>query len=386
MLNDLIGRIWGVLAWLYGLRPHWAVGTVMLVVAGLIALSLCRFVVRLLRRLARRFGPIPDMLLKRSENPSCALLVVMAVGVALPLAPFSAAASDTITHLLLIAFILIIGWSAVKTLDMFSDLYERQSHMDVEDNLKARKRVTQVLILRGAARTLIVLLTLGIALMTSSSVRQYGVSLFASAGAAGLVVGLAARPVLTNLLAGIQIAITQPIRLEDAVVVEGEWGWIERIASTYVVIRIWDLRRLIVPLSYFIETPFRNWTYENADLLGTVFLYVDYTVPVEKVRAKVSEFARASERWDGKVAILQVTDATAQTVELRALVSAHNGPLAFDLRCEIREKLLDWLQREYPGALPTTRVEMRGVAMTPAGAMVSPEMMKVREATPLTPL
>src|SRR5579863_2728245 len=161
--------------------------------------------------------------------------------------------------------------------------------------------------------------------MTLPAVRQYGVSLFASAGAAGIVVGLAARPVLSNLLAGIQIAMTQPIRVEDSVVVEGEWGWIETITSTYVVIRIWDLRRLIVPLSYFIEKPFQNWTYQTANLIGAVILHVDYTAPIDRLRAKLEEIVHGSELWDGNVASLQVTDSTQSTLELRALVSARNA-------------------------------------------------------------
>jgi small-conductance mechanosensitive channel len=245
-------------------------------------------------------------------------------------------------------------------MDMFADLYLQRVRLDVEDNLLARKHVTQVGILRGAMRTLIVVLTLGFALMTSSAVRQYGVSLFASAGAAGLVVGLAARPLLSNLLAGIQIAITQPIRLEDAVVVDGEWGWIERIGSTYVVVRIWDLRRLIVPLSYFIQQPFQNWTHQSADLLGSVMVNVDYGVPVDAVRAQLQEIVKDDPRWDGKVAGVQMTDLPENMVQLRLLVSARGSGLLFDLRCAVREKIVAWLMREYPQSLPRSRAELFG--------------------------
>ena len=190
--------------------------------------------------------------------------------------------------------------------------------------------------------------------------RQYGVSLFASAGAAGLVVGLSARPLLSNLIAGIQLALTQPIRIEDAVVVEGEWGWIETITSTYVVIRIWDLRRLIVPLTYFIEKPFQNWTHQSADLLGSVMLNVDYTVPVDRVREKLKEIVTGNPLWDGKVQVVQVTDTPNNMVQLRALVSARNSGQAWDLRCEVREKLIAFLQAEYPHALPRQRAELIG--------------------------
>jgi small-conductance mechanosensitive channel len=184
------------------------------------------------------------------------------------------------------------------------------------------------------------------------------VSLFASAGVAGIVVGLAARPLLSNLIAGLQIAVTQPIRIDDVVIVEGENGTIEEITSTYVVVKIWDLRRMIVPLSYFIEKPFENWTREGAALVGSVYLYVDYGVPVERVREKLQEIVSASKLWDGKVAKVQVTDAKESVIELRATVSARTSSAAWDLRCETREKLIGFLQAEHPEALPRRRNEV----------------------------
>ena len=192
--------------------------------------------------------------------------------------------------------------------------------------------------------------------MTFAPVRQYGVSLFASAGAASLIVGLAARPLLTNLIAGVQIAITQPIRMEDAVIVEGEWGWIEEITSTYVVVRLWDWRRMILPISYFLEKPFQNWTHNSASLIGSVYFFLDYRVPVERLRQKLLEIVKESPLWDGKVVNLQVSDALEHTVQIRMLVSARNAPQTWDLRCEVREKILEYLQAECPEALPRTRV------------------------------
>jgi small-conductance mechanosensitive channel len=213
-------------------------------------------------------------------------------------------------------------------------------------------------ILQRVATTLLAVVTVASALMTFESVRQYGISLFASAGAAGIILGLAARPVLGNLLAGIQIAVTQPIRVEDQVIVEGEFGWIETITSTYVVIRIWDLRRMIIPLTYFIEKPFQNWTYQSSNLLGAIIFHVDYTVPVDRLRQKLEEVVKASPKWDGKVVGLQVTDTPGTMLELRALAGARNAGDAFDLRCEVREKLIAFLQSEYPDALPRQRVEV----------------------------
>src|SRR5262249_38218357 len=207
---------------------------------------------------------------------------------------------------LLVLFILAVGWAAAIALDIGAEIYLRRFRTDVEDNLLARKHVTQMRILQRVAKTLLAIVTAAAALMTFNEVRQYGVSLFASAGAAGLVLGLAARPVLSNLLAGIQIAMTQPIRVEDQVVVEGETGWIETITTTYVVLRLWDLRRMIVPLSYFIERPFQNWTYENAAQIGSVLLRVNYAVPIDRIRRQLDEILPQSTLWDGKVARLQV--------------------------------------------------------------------------------
>ena len=254
--------------------------------------------------------------------------------------------------------IVIVGLMAWIALTVTIDRTTERLALDAEDNLAARKQATQMRVLRGAARVVIVLVTLGAVLASFETVRAYGVSLFASAGAAGLVLGLAARPVLANLIAGIQIAITQPIRIDDVVIVEGEWGWIEEIASTYVVVRIWDLRRLIVPLSQFIEQPFQNWTRETADIIGSVFWSLDYTAPVGEMREKLRELAEASPLWDGKVINLQVTDTDRDVITVRALLSARNSPAAWDLRCEIRERMLAWLQEEHPGALPRLRAEL----------------------------
>lgn len=373
MLNDALQRTYQVIHFLSLWMPNWLVGLLVMVVAGGLAVWLCRWAVHLLDRFVARFGIVPAILFNRSQGPASALLVLFVLGAALPFAPFSGAATITIGHVLLAVSVLVIGWAALNTLDMLSELYLQRVRLDVEDNLTARKHVTQVGILRGAGRVLLILLTAGIALMTSSSVRQYGVSLFASAGAAGLVVGLAARPLLSNLLAGIQIAMTQPIRLEDAVVVEGEWGWIERIASTYVVVRIWDLRRLILPLTYFIEQPFQNWTHQSADLLGTVLLNVDYSVPVNRIREKLQEVLKGNVNWDGKAAVVQITDLPDTMVQVRLLVSARNSGTLFNLRCDVREAMITWLYAEYPRALPRQRTELSGGPVDVVQAHTMPE-------------
>ena len=196
--------------------------------------------------------------------------------------------------------------------------------------------------------------------------------MFASAGVAGIVAGLAARPVLSNLIAGVQLAVTQPVRLDDAVVVEGEWGTIEEITSTYVVVRVWDLRRLIVPLTYFIEKPFQNWTREHSALLGAVLFYLDYRAPIGVIREKLADICKQSKSWNGQTAVLQVTDCKDSTIEVRALVSANSAGAAFELRCEVREKMIDFLQREHPEALPRQRqLNMREDGVPATVALVS---------------
>ena len=217
-----------------------------------------------------------------------------------------------------------------------------------------------VAVVSGLAGAFVVvsILAIGVALMTFPTIRQIGASLLASAGLAGLVVGMAMRPTLSNLLAGIQIALTQPIRLQDAVIVEGEWGWIEEITTTYVVVKIWDLRRLILPLTYFVEKPFQNWTRTTAMLLGSVYLYVDYSVPVDELRAELQRILKSTEMWLGEVCVLQVSDAREHTLELRALADAKDSGTAWDLRCLIREKLIAFIRDHYPHALSRARVEL----------------------------
>jgi small-conductance mechanosensitive channel len=273
-------------------------------------------------------------------------------------APINPDLAEVLARLLLMAVICLIGWAAITALHIASNIYLRRFRIDVDDNLLARKHNTQIRILVRTVDGVLVLLTIGAALMTFEAVRQYGVSLFASAGVAGIVAGLAARPVLSNLMAGVQLAMTQPIRIEDAVIVENEWGNVEEITSTYVVIRLWDWRRMIVPLTYFIEKPFQNWTREGSSLIGTAFIYVDYRAPVDRIREQLSVIVKASSRWDGRVINLQVTDAKERTLELRCLASAASAGLAFELRCEIREKLVAFLQKEHPEALPRERADL----------------------------
>ena len=352
--------------------PVWSAGILLL--AMVLALLLHRVSLRAFKRFLVTDKPRAFLrsFVVVTEGPSRLAFVIFALAAALPSTSFSDTTTSRINHVLLVAFTVLAGWSAVRAFEIAATLYLQRFRTDVDDNLLARKHITQIRILKRAVDTLVVVITLGAALMSFDSVRQYGVSLFASAGAASLVVGLAARPLLTNLIAGLQIAITQPIRLEDAVIVEGEWGWIEEITSTYVVIRLWDWRRMIVPLAYFLDKPFQNWTRETGSLIGSVMLYVDHSVPVEAVRQELTAIAEASALWDKRVVNLQVSDVRETVIELRALVSARNAPQTWDLRCEIREKLVAFLQRNYPQSLPQRRLTFDRQSIEPAPPSASP--------------
>lgn len=351
-------RIESILAAIYDALsriPGSVVGVVALALGAGAALMVHALAVALLRRIFTG-RPFVQSLLTRSYGPSRVAIAIFVVAALLPAMPFDGYLADGAVRILGVVLVLLLGWIAAIAVDIASALYMRRFYRaDTTNTLLARKHVTQVRILKRVVTTLVGVVTVSAALMTFDTVRQYGVSLFASAGAAGLVVGLAARPLFSNLIAGVQLAITQPIRIGDAVIVENEWGEIEEITSTYVVVRVWDLRRLIIPLTYFIEKPFQNWTRDNQDIFGTVLIHADYAVPVARVRKKLQEIVAGSALWDGRVAVLQVTDATERTVELRALVSARSAGEAFDLRCEVREKLIAYLRAECPEALPHVR-------------------------------
>ncbi len=263
-------------------------------------------------------------------------------------------------HLLLLSQIAGIAWLLARSMSVVEEVVEQRYRVDAKDSLSARRVKTQVQMLRRIVTVGVYLLAIATILMTFPNVRQLGAGLLASAGVAGLVAGVAARPILENMIAGIQIGLTQPIRLEDVVIVEGEWGRIEVISATYVVVRIWDKRRLVLPIHYFITKPFQNWTRTSADLLGTAFFYVDYTFPVEEGRKELRRILENCELWDRDVCGLQVTNTSDRVMELRALMSAPDAPTAWDLRCYVREKFVEFLQQKYPHCLPKTRFVEQG--------------------------
>lgn len=280
--TDAVNFFRSLLFWL----PGWLAAIATLIIVSGIALSLHAVILRLARRARLAQRAFWRLLIMRVANPTRFAILLIAIAAAVPASGLPQNVQRDLIAPLSAVFVLILGWSAIAAVGLAADLYLGRLDTDY-GNALTRKHITQVRLLRRATQVLIVLITIGGAMMVLPGIRQYGVSLFASAGAAGIVVGLAARPVLSNLLAGIQIAITQPVKIEDSVVINNEWGWVEDITSTYLVVRTWDLRRLIVPLSWFLEQPIQNWTRESATIIGQVHLYVDYRTPIEIGRAHV---------------------------------------------------------------------------------------------------
>lgn len=331
--------------------PPWVFTLVLMLLALAAALIAHAAIVRLVRRGLRGGHQFWRPLLVRSQGPGRLALMVAFLSAALAASPLTREQTALAQHAFAIAFVVLIGWIALIAVDLSAAVFLRRYRIDVDDNLLARKHATQIRILQRAASVLVVVLTVAMALMTISQVRQWGVSLLAAGGAAGILVGLALQPLLSNLLAGLQIAATQPIRLEDQLLVEGEVGHVEEINATYVVVKIWDERRMVLPLTYFLQKPFQNWTRDTARQMGTVMLYVDFITPVEPLRAKLAELLKASPLWDGRVCALQVTEAREKSLEIRCLMSAANSGHLFDLRCAVREAMVAFINRGFPDAL-----------------------------------
>lgn len=304
----------------------------------------------------------------RARRPIVLASACLAAYFALPALAFGEQALPMLRQGFSIITIYSIGWLVIALTRVGGDLLYASYDIDAKDNRHARAMVTKFAVLRRVWLGLVIVCTAGAIFMTFPSIRQLGAGLLASAGVAGIVIGVAARPTVETLIASVQIAITEPISLDDVVIVEGEWGKIEEIRPTYVVVRIWDDRRLIVPLTYFINQTFQNWTRTKSELLGSVTVNVDYRTPVAKVREEVERIVARQEKWDQRFWNLQVSDAGERTMTLRVLCTAVDASLAWDLRCAVREELIAYLQREHPEALPRMRADVAGADVTqPAG-------------------
>jgi len=336
-----------------------------LAVAGVLGFVLRRVVLRIARRTRVTWD---DLLVEAATGPVRLLLAIASFAVAVRALHLAVPAAQVVDELLRVLAMVGFTWAALRAVAFVAGVVEERVTAET-DPMAARGAKTQVMVLRRVAGVVVLVVGGALVLLQFDGMRSVGTSLLASAGVGGLVIGLAAQRSLASLLAGIQLSVTQPVRVGDVVIVENEWGVVEEITLTYVVVKIWDLRRLVVPITRFLEAPFQNWTRTGADLLGTIFLHADYRVPVGEVRAELERFVKTQEKWDRKVVGLVVTNADARTVELRGLVSAATSGDAWDLRCAVREHLVGWLQEREGGRyLPRTRVEAEDEGPARAGA------------------
>jgi small-conductance mechanosensitive channel len=347
---------------LWSRTPDWALTALDVVLCILVALGLHYAAYRALGRFTRSARDLMRSLVKRTYGPTRLTFVVIALAYATSTVRLTYGQLQLVQHILVLCSIALIAWVLWLTLTVWLGFHLRRFESSAPEDFLARKHVTQTQILQRIAGFLIWFGALAAMLMTFDGVRQYGISLLASAGAAGIILGLALQPVLKNLIAGIQIAVTQPIKIGDSLIVEGDYGTVEDITATYVVIRTWDLRRLVVPLAYFIEQPFQNWTRQSTNLLGTAMFYLDYSTPVAVLRAQAKAIVEDSPLWDRNVFAVQVTDFRERTMEVRVLVSASTSGRLFELRCLVREQLITFLQTEHPRSLPRTRTELGSAA------------------------
>jgi small-conductance mechanosensitive channel len=340
-------------------------GVAWVIIAVVVGVAAHRVVYRLFGRWAeRRHSTLAAAVVRRTCRPAAYIFPLVAILAAAPQLVLPEAWTRPAVHLTGLLTIAAVAWTVIATVRLFGDIVIARHRIDVEDNLLARQLGTRVDILTRVVVTLVIVLALGAMLMTFPAIRALGTTLLASAGVVGLVAGIAARPLFENLIAGVQLALTQPIRIDDVVVVENQFGRIEEIHSTYVVVRVWDLRRLVLPLTYFITTPFENWTRRTANLIGEVYLFADYAVDVAALRAHLPHVLEGTPLWDGQTQQIEVTDATDRAVQIRALVSARDSGTLWSLRCYVREALVAYLRDTQPDALPRLRVAEKGVAET----------------------
>jgi small-conductance mechanosensitive channel len=300
------------------------------------------------------FSPARSII-RRMGRPFSYFLPLLTLNFLLPMMRISEKLAPVLNKTLEILLVLSFADLLIGVVKVFEDYVYQTFDIQKADNLRERKIRTQLQFIRRLAVGLIVILTACVILLSFNNLRRLGTGLLTGVGVGGIIIGFAAQKSLANFLAGFQIAFTQPLRIDDVLVVEGEWGRVEEINFTYVVLNIWDQRRLILPINYFIEKPFQNWTRTTADILGTAFLYLDYSAPVDELRKEFTRLLENSPLWDKRVNSMQVTNTSERTIEVRALMSATNSGNAFDLRCEIREGLIRFLQENYPDAFPRTR-------------------------------
>ena len=339
-------------------------GTIALSIVAALLLHAAAF--RVLRRFAERTpGSVDDVYVDYAWRPMRWILVAMALASVRRPLRLPDRWDDLWTQTAGLVVPLLMGWFAIAMIRASVKAVEVATDITVADNLRARRRRTRSAILGRIAIIAIGFITICLMLLSIPSIRSIGVTLMASAGLAGLAVGAAAQPALKNIIAGVQMAFTEPIRIDDVVIIENEWGRIEEIRLTYVIVRLWDERRLVVPVSKFLESSFQNWTRTTSGLLGSAFFWLDPTTDIVRLRAKFEELVKADPLWDGRAHVLQVTDTKPDAIEVRVLATASDAARAFDLRCSLREAMLAYIRDEMPEALPRRRVAVDGQGPQP---------------------
>lgn len=357
----------GVMALLKDVDASWGVLGVALVAVAL-ALLVHKVGAAVIQRITHG-STIASAVARRCWRPSRVVLPLAALQMVLQAAPDTLLMINQVRHGNALALLAAVTWLALRALDGLAQGVALQHSVDTIDNLNARRIQTQTRLLVRIASFGVLVAGLSLMLMTFPGARQVGASLLASAGVVGIVAGIAARPVFSNLIAGLQLALAEPVRLDDVLVVQGEWGRVEEITGTYVVLRIWDERRLIIPLQWFIENPFQNWTRTSAQIMGSVLLWVDYRMPLQPLRDEAQRVCATASEWDGRLCQLQVIDAGERSIQVRVLVTSADSSRNWDLRCKVREALVDFMQREYPQHLPLMRVEFGPEELRAAGKL-----------------
>ncbi|BBC71765.1 membrane protein [Altererythrobacter sp. B11] len=353
---------------LTGLRadmPFWVWNSGLAIAAAILGILAGLLAHRIFYGILLRFAKASDshadnVVVRQLARPMRWALIALGLVLAGRVAPVLTSVWEQVAGFVLPA---LIGWIALAIMRAFVHAAELRNDITTADNLQARRRRTRLAIFSRIGTFIIIFVTVGMMLFSIPGVRNVGVTLMASAGLAGLAVGAAAQPALKSLIGGLQMALTEPIRIDDVVIVDGEWGRIEDIRTTYVVVKIWDERRLVVPMSKFIDETFQNWTRSESQLLGTVFLYLDPATEIAPIRAEYERLIHSADLWDGRAQGVQVTDTKADTMEVRLLMSARDAGQAFDLRCYVREQMMDWLRREMPEAIARRRIEPTGSLM-----------------------
>ncbi|MDZ7894967.1 MAG: mechanosensitive ion channel family protein [Sphingobium sp.] len=336
--------------------PVWVADGLVIVIAVALALTIHWIVLKLGRRWAKRSRtPVDDMMIARLSGPARWLLIAFALAAIGPNLHLSGEAATIWARIAGLLVPALIGWMLIALLGLGYDVVRARADITAADNLRARSMQTRANIFYRIGLFIILVATFCLMLMSIPAVRDVGVTLIASAGLAALAVGAAAQPALKNLIGGLQMAFTEPIRIDDVVIMDNEWGRIEEIRLTYVVVKLWDERRLVVPVSKFLEQSFQNWTRETSQILGSVFWYVDPACDMARLRAKVHEVIEANGKWDRRFRNMQVTDSKAEAIEVRALMTAKDASTAFDLRCDVREAVLQFLREEMPEAIVRQR-------------------------------